>query len=284
MRDIRGYNQRPKAEQAALFDGAAPAAADEGGEPPAEDVPAAAGEAEEALPERLPYWVIIIDELADLMLTAQQDIEPRIQKLTQLARATGIHMIIATQRPTVDIITGTIKSNIPGRVAFKVAQKNDSRVVLDQEGADKLVGKGDMLVLTGANKLIRAQGAWTKDEEIQAIADHWKRQDKPRFDNRLLAKEGKGGGVDLPDTPEEDEELLQQAIEVIRQTRRASTSSIQRRLRIGYTRAARLIDILEEKGMVGPPRGSEAREILFDLDGFGAAPGTEESGDERPQA
>lgn len=284
VRDIRGYNQRPKAEQAALFDGAAPAAADEGGEPPAEDVPAAAGEAEEALPERLPYWVIIIDELADLMLTAQQDIEPRIQKLTQLARATGIHMIIATQRPTVDIITGTIKSNIPGRVAFKVAQKNDSRVVLDQEGADKLVGKGDMLVLTGANKLIRAQGAWTKDEEIQAIADHWKRQDKPRFDNRLLAKEGKGGGVDLPDTPEEDEELLQQAIEVIRQTRRASTSSIQRRLRIGYTRAARLIDILEEKGMVGPPRGSEAREILFDLDGFGAAPGTEESGDERPQA
>ena len=284
VRDIRGYNQRPKAEQAALFDGAAPAAADEGGEAPAEDVPAAAGEAEEALPERLPYWVIIIDELADLMLTAQQDIEPRIQKLTQLARATGIHMIIATQRPTVDIITGTIKSNIPGRVAFKVAQKNDSRVVLDQEGADKLVGKGDMLVLTGANKLIRAQGAWTKDEEIQAIADHWKRQDKPRFDNRLLAKEGKGGGVDLPDTPEEDEELLQQAIEVIRQTRRASTSSIQRRLRIGYTRAARLIDILEEKGMVGPPRGSEAREILFDLDGFGAAPGTEESGDERPQA
>lgn len=284
VRDIRGFNQRPKAEQAALFDGAAPAAADEGGEAPAEDVPAAAGEAEEALPERLPYWVIIIDELADLMLTAQQDIEPRIQKLTQLARATGIHMIIATQRPTVDIITGTIKSNIPGRVAFKVAQKNDSRVVLDQEGADKLVGKGDMLVLTGANKLIRAQGAWTKDEEIQAIADHWKRQDKPRFDNRLLAKEGKGGGVDLPDTPEEDEELLQQAIEVIRQTRRASTSSIQRRLRIGYTRAARLIDILEEKGMVGPPRGSEAREILFDLDGFGAAPGTEESGDERPQA
>jgi DNA segregation ATPase FtsK/SpoIIIE-like protein len=143
---------------------------------------------EEALPDRLPYWVIIIDELADLMLTAQQDIEPRIQKLTQLARATGIHMIIATQRPTVDIITGTIKSNIPGRVAFKVAQKNDSRVVLDQEGADKLVGKGDMLVLTGANKLIRAQGAWTKDEEIQAIADHWKRQGKPRFDNRLQAK------------------------------------------------------------------------------------------------
>ena len=267
VRDIRSFNQRPKAEQTALFDAAAPAApaADAAAEDAAELPPAAPNEAaEEPLPDRLPYWVIIIDELADLMLTAQQDIEPRIQKLTQLARATGIHMIIATQRPTVDIITGTIKSNIPGRVAFKVAQKNDSRVVIDQEGADKLV---------------RAQGAWTKDEEIQSIADHWKRQGKPRFESALQAKmEGKGG-VDLPDAPEEDEELIQQAIEVIRQTRRASTSSIQRRLRIGYTRAARLIDILEEKGMVGPPRGAEPREILFDLDGFGAA-GSELGGDD----
>ncbi|NLG34951.1 MAG: DNA translocase FtsK [Lentisphaerae bacterium] len=252
VRDIRSFNHRPQTEQAALFEGA------EGGE---------GGNAPEALPDRLPYVVIIIDELADLMLTAQQEIEPQIQKLTQLARATGIHMIIATQRPTVDIITGTIKSNIPGRVAFKVAQKNDSRVVIDQEGADKLVGKGDMLVLTGANKLIRAQGAWTKDEEIQLIADHWKQQGKPQFETALQAKIEGRGGVELPDAPEEDEELIQQAIEVIRQTRRASTSSIQRRLRIGYTRAARLIDILEEKGMVGPPRGTEPREILFDLDG-----------------
>ena len=285
VRDIRGFNQRPKAEQTALFGdpAAAPAAAAAGAEAAGQEPDASDTEAPEALPDRLPYWVIIIDELADLMLTAQQDIEPRIQKLTQLARATGIHMIIATQRPTVDIITGTIKSNIPGRVAFKVAQKNDSRVVLDQEGADKLVGRGDMLVLTGANKLIRAQGAWTKDEEIQAIADHWKRQDAPRFDQRLMAKDGKAGSVDLPETPEEDEELIQQAIEVIRTTRRASTSSIQRRLRIGYTRAARLIDILEEKGMVGPPRGSEAREILFDLDGLG--PATADNGDaEDPQA
>ena len=273
VRDIRAFNQRPKAEQAALF----------AGEPGVAEAGGPEGDVEEALPDRLPYWVIIIDELADLMLTAQQEIEPRIQKLTQLARATGIHMIIATQRPTVDIITGTIKSNIPGRVAFKVAQKNDSRVVLDQEGADKLVGKGDMLVLTGANKLLRAQGAWTKDEEIQAVANHWKQQGKPRFEGALQAKiEGKGG-VDLPDAPEEDEELIQQAIEVIRQTRRASTSSIQRRLRIGYTRAARLIDILEEKGMVGPPRGAEAREILFDLDG--AAPADlADVAEETPQA
>lgn len=284
VRDIRSYNLRPKAEQPVLFDGSAQAPADAAAEEPlaaGTGIPDA--EAEEPLPECLPYWVIIIDELADLMLTAQQDIEPRIQKLTQLARATGIHMIIATQRPTVDVITGTIKSNIPGRVAFKVAQKNDSRVVLDQEGADKLVGKGDMLVLTGANKLVRAQGAWTKDEEIQAIADHWKQQGKPRYDQRFALKEGKDGGPGLPDAPEEDEELINQAIEVIRQTRRASTSAIQRRLRIGYTRAARIIDILEEKGMVGPPRGSEAREILFDLDGFGSA-GADAGDGDPPQA
>ena len=287
VRDIRAFNQRPKAEQMALIEPASakPATeADVEAEAPEAGLPAAAGAAEEPLPDRLPYWVIIIDELADLMLTAQQDIEPRIQKLTQLARATGIHMIIATQRPTVDIITGTIKSNIPGRVAFKVAQKNDSRVVLDQEGADKLVGKGDMLVLTGANKLVRAQGAWTKDEEIQAIADHWKRQGNPRFDNRLMAKEGaEGGGLgELGEASEEDEELLQQAIEVIRTTRRASTSMIQRRLRIGYTRAARLVDILEEKGMVGPSRGAEPREILFDIDGFSTASAGADSGDGAP--
>ena len=283
VRDIRSFNQRPKAEQPALFGaeaaGAPPVPA-EGAEPAA----AAEEASPEALPDRLPYVVIIIDELADLMLTAQQDIEPQIQKLTQLARATGIHMIIATQRPTVDIITGTIKSNIPGRVAFKVAQKNDSRVIIDQEGADKLVGKGDMLVLTGANKLVRAQGAWTKDEEIQTIADHWKRQGKPRFESALQAKIEGRGGVDLPEAPEEDEELIQQAIEVIRMTRRASTSSIQRRLRIGYTRAARLIDILEEKGMVGPSRGAEPREILFDLDGFGSAADAGGGDEENPQA
>jgi S-DNA-T family DNA segregation ATPase FtsK/SpoIIIE len=284
VRDIRSFNQRPKAAQAALFDETelqnAQATEDGMPLPPPETIE----ETEEPLPERLPYWVIIIDELADLMLTAQQDIEPRIQKLTQLARATGIHMIIATQRPTVDIITGTIKSNIPGRVAFKVAQKNDSRVVLDQEGADKLVGRGDMLVLTGANKIVRAQGAWTKDEEILAIAEHWKQQGAPRFDQRLMGKEGKEGGTDLPDMPEEDEELLQQAMEVIRLTRRASTSSIQRRLRIGYTRAARLMDILEEKGLVGPSRGAEAREILFDIDGLGQGANGADGGEDEPLA
>lgn len=254
VRDIKGYNSRPIEKQTELFE---EDSTDEGDGADAKEPP---------MPDRLPYIVIIIDELADLMLTAQQDIEPQIQKLTQLARATGIHLVLATQRPTVDIITGTIKSNVPGRIAFKVAQKNDSRVIIDQEGADKLIGKGDMLVLLpGVNKLVRAQGAWTKDEEIYAIAEFWKQQGEPRFEPALKDRvEGKT--VDLPAVAEEDEEVMQQALEVIRQTRRASTSSIQRRLRIGYTRAARLMDILEEKGYVGPPRGSEPREILFDLD------------------
>ncbi|NLB66381.1 MAG: DNA translocase FtsK [Lentisphaerae bacterium] len=272
VRDIRGFNHRPKVEQAALFEANGdPAAGAAGGTPE-----------EEPLPDRLAYWVIVIDELADLMLMAQQEIEPQIQKLTQLARATGVHMIIATQRPTVDIITGTIKANIPGRVAFKVAQKNDSRVILDQEGGDKLVGKGDMLVLTGANKLIRAQGAWTKDEEIQRIADYWKQQDRPAFDGRFDGRSGGGGagGAGATEIDEEDEELLQQAIEVIRQSRRASTSYIQRRLRIGYTRAARLIDVLEEKGMLGPMQGTGPREILFPLDDPEDDPGDFDEDDE----
>ena len=218
------------------------------------------------------------------MLAAAADIEPQIQRITQLARATGIHMIIATQRPTVDVITGTIKSNIPGRVAFKVAQRNDSRVILDQEGADKLIPKGDMLVLAGNNKLVRAQGAWTKDEEIQAIADFWKNQGRPSFDsalqNKLESKSSSSGGGDDDDLSDEDEDVIERALDIIRDTRRASTSAVQRRLRIGYQRAARVMDILESRGYVGPARGSGPREILFDIpddDGDSDSPGEDDA-------
>ena len=190
----------------------------------------------EEVPQRLKYIVIVIDELADLMLEAQAEIEPAITKLTQLARATGIHMIIATQRPTVNIITGTIKSNVPGRIAFKVAQKNDSRVILDREGADRLVRKGDMLVLAGSNKLVRAQGAWTKDNEIRAVVGWWKKQGAPCYDEALKAnldaaeKAGSGGKTGtLPGFEGGDDdgekELVAQALEVIKATRRASTRS-----------------------------------------------------------
>jgi len=283
----------------------------------AEEVEAAAAALAKA-PKPIPYIVIIIDELADLMIQNGKEIEPQIQRLTQLARATGIHMILATQRPTVNVITGTIKANVPGRIAFRVAQQNDSRVVLDQVGADKLVGKGDMLCIAGGSRLVRAQGAWTKDEEIAAIAAQWKTQGPAPY---IAAAKLVGGGKEVPaaeesgdggdegmelDTPDaapspapaaapaaaagafggfgeldqiagetdgggdgEDDELVRKALGVIRATRRASTSSIQRRLRIGYTRAARVMDLLEEKGYIGPSRGAEPREILFDLDSPG---------------
>lgn len=251
VRNIKAFNSRPIASQGELFDAELP---------PTDQPP------EEKIPDRVPYIVIVVDELADLMMVAQAEIENQIARLAQLSRAVGIHMILATQRPSVNVITGTIKANFPARISFQVAQKVDSRTILDAAGADKLLGKGDMLFLPpGSPKLIRAQGALTTDAEINRIIDHWKRQGVPQYEMSIKDKiEGKQ--VDLPDI-EEDDEMLQQAMEIIRQTRRASTSSLQRRLRIGYTRAARIMDQLEEKGVVGPAQGADPREILIDLDG-----------------
>ncbi len=227
---------------------------------------------EEPLPDKLPYIVIVVDELADLMLTAKAEIENHIARLTQKSRATGIHLILATQRPSVNVITGTIKANIPARIAFQVAQGNDSRTILDAMGAENLLGKGDMLYLPpGSARLIRAQGTFTADAEIARIVQHLKDQGEPEFlpgAHEKVEKAGGGGGStpDLPDQ-DEDDDLVAQAVEILRQTRRASVSSLQRRLRIGYNRAARLMDVLEERGYVGPPRGSDPREILIDIEG-----------------
>jgi S-DNA-T family DNA segregation ATPase FtsK/SpoIIIE len=220
------------------------------------------------IPEKLPYIVIVIDELADLMAVAQAEIEAGIARLAAKSRAAGIHMILATQRPDVKVITGTIKANFPVRIAFKVSQKVDSRTILDRMGADTLLGKGDMLVLPpGSDKLIRSQGAFTSDAEIDRVTNFCKDQCKPEFITEIHEKIEKPS-TDLPEMDSgEDDEILEQAIEVIRQTKRASTSSLQRRLRIGYTRAARVMDLLEERGMIGPPDGAGPREILIDLDG-----------------
>lgn len=259
VRNIKGFNSRPIVKQEELF----PAGGEgEAGAPP-RPPPVSA---EDRVPDRLPYLVIVIDELADLMLVAQADIENSIARLAQLSRAVGIHMIIATQRPSVNVITGTIKANFPARIAFQVASKVDSRTILDTVGAEKLLGKGDMLFLPpGSSKLLRAQGTYTSDGENHRIIESWKTQGQPAFESAIKDKiEGKQ--VDLPDM-EEDDELLEQSMEIIRQTRRASTSSLQRRLRIGYTRAARIMDLLEQKGIVGPAQGSDPREILIDLDG-----------------
>jgi S-DNA-T family DNA segregation ATPase FtsK/SpoIIIE len=231
------------------------------------------------IPERLSYIVVIIDELADLMLVAPADVEMAIARITQMARAAGIHCIVATQRPSVDVITGVIKANITARIAFQCASRVDSRTILDAMGADKLLGKGDMLYLPpGSAKLIRAQGALITDQEINSIVGFIAKQGKPNYDLEIhrqlsqpAASFGNETGID------EDEELIQQCIEVIRSEQKASVSLMQRRLRLGYTRAARIMDELESRGIVGPSKGAEPRDILIDLDGGGADGGGQEA-------
>ena len=223
------------------------------------------------IPEKLSYIVVIIDELADLMLVAPADVEMAIARITQMARAAGIHCIVATQRPSVDVITGVIKANIPARIAFQVAAKVDSRTILDAMGADKLLGKGDMLYLPpGSAKLIRAQGALITDQELQNIVDFIAKQGKPNYDLEIHQQLSKPAAGDIPSGIDEDEEMIQDCIEVIRSEQKASVSLLQRRLRLGYTRAARIMDELENRGIVGPSKGAEPRDILIDLDGTGA--------------
>ena len=224
------------------------------------------------IPDRLSYIVVIIDELADLMLVAPADVEMAIARITQMARAAGIHCIVATQRPSVDVITGVIKANIPARIAFQVAARVDSRTILDAMGADKLLGKGDMLFLPpGSAKLIRAQGALITDQEIQSVVDFIAAQSKPSYEMDIHQQLSKpSSGLDNESGIDEDEEIIQQCVEVIRSEQKASVSLLQRRLRLGYGRAARIMDELENRGIVGPSNGAEPREILIDLDGGGA--------------
>ena len=223
------------------------------------------------IPEKLSYIVVIIDELADLMLVAPADVEMAIARITQMARAAGIHCIVATQRPSVDVITGVIKANIPARIAFQVASRVDSRTILDAMGADKLLGKGDMLYLPpGSGNLKRAQGALITDKELEDIVAFIARQGKPSYEMEIHQQLSKpSANTDIESGIDEDEELIQQCIEVIRSEQKASVSLLQRRLRLGYTRAARIMDELEGRGIVGESTGAEPREILIDLDGGG---------------
>jgi len=211
--------------------------------------------------EKLPYIVVIIDELADLMMVAQQDVENTITRLAQLSRAVGIHIILATQRPSVDVVTGVIKANFPARISFKVASKVDSRTVLDMNGADKLLGKGDMLFLEPGNaKPIRAQGTLLTDPEIENVVETIKKQREPEYDDEILEQQKKGvsGRAGFS-----KDEFFDEAVQMVLDTGQASVSMLQRRLRLGYTRAARLIDSMEEEGIVGSFRGSKPREILI---------------------
>jgi DNA segregation ATPase FtsK/SpoIIIE, S-DNA-T family len=264
VRNITGFNNRKKDPKASEF-------------PPTEEQVELAGVVEEIeIPERLPYIVAIIDELADLMMIAPAEIETSIARLAQLARAAGIHLIIATQRPSVNVITGVIKANLPSRIAFQVASQVDSRTILDTKGADTLIGRGDMLFSPpGTSRLVRAQGAFVADEEVQDIVEFLKKNGPPQYAqsvqqqiDRAAKEDDEDGEGEEDDDMGDDGELFAQAYDVLKSTRRASTSMMQRRLRIGYNRAARIMDLMEQKGIVGPENGSSPREILVDLDTY----------------
>jgi S-DNA-T family DNA segregation ATPase FtsK/SpoIIIE len=215
----------------------------------------------------LPYIVIVIDELADLMMVDTNGVEESITRLAQMARAVGIHLILATQRPSVDVITGLIKANFPARISFRVASKVDSRTILDSNGSESLLGKGDMLYLpAGSSRLHRIHGPFVSESEITAVCDFWREQAKAIYNQELL-KPPKGdtptdGNTSAEAGEEVDDDLYQDAVRVVCEMGRASTSTLQRRLRIGYGRAARLIDLMEKDGIVGPPDGSKPREVL----------------------
>jgi len=244
VRNIDQYNRTfEKGQSLSLFDGA-----------------------EEDEHKPLPYLVIIIDELADLMMVDTNGVEESVTRLAQMARAVGIHLILATQRPSVDVITGLIKANFPARVSFRVASKVDSRTILDANGSESLLGKGDMLYLpAGSSRLHRIHGPYVNEREVEAVCDFWKEQAKATFNDELLKppKDENSVGNSAADGGEEvDDDLYQDAVRVVCEMGRASTSTLQRRLRVGYGRAARLIDLMEKDGIVGPPDGSKAREVL----------------------
>lgn len=241
-------------------------------EPPPEEQAELAGVADDIeIPDRLPYIVTIVDELADLMMIAPAEIETNIARLAQLARAAGIHLIIATQRPSVNVITGVIKANLPSRIAFQVASQVDSRTIIDGKGADTLIGRGDMLFTPpGTSRLVRAQGAFVGDEEVAEIVEFLKRNGPPQYAQAVqqhidrAAREDEDGDDEEGEDGDlgDDEELFRQAYDVLRSSRRASTSHLQRKLRIGYNRAARMIEAMEKAGLVSAMNGAGNREVL----------------------
>jgi S-DNA-T family DNA segregation ATPase FtsK/SpoIIIE len=223
---------------------------------------------EEEKPEPLPMIVVVVDELADLMMTAGKEVEASLTRLAQMARAIGIHLILATQRPSVDVITGLIKANFPSRISFRVSSKVDSRTILDANGAEQLLGQGDMLFLSPRTaRPVRLHGGFVTESEIEKITEFLKDQDQPAYREEILEGEEENDSS-LVDVSDLDDTLWEEAARFVVETRKASTSLLQRRFRIGYGRAARLLDMMEHEGLIGPPDGSRAREVLAPPDYF----------------
>jgi S-DNA-T family DNA segregation ATPase FtsK/SpoIIIE len=249
VRDITGYN----------------AAFDRGDLPTKDDPDPVTGHGY----ERLPFIVIVVDELNDLMMVAARDVEASICRIAQMARAVGIHLVIATQRPSVDVITGVIKANIPSRLAFSVSSLADSRVILDQAGAEKLIGQGDMLLLgASSSRAQRIQGAWVDEECVRKVVAHWRRQvSAPTYVDGIAGDES-AGGRSVDDGSPDTDELLDEAMDLVVRSGLGSTSMLQRKLRVGFARAGRLMDLLERRGVVGPSEGSKARAVLMTVEEF----------------